>query len=330
MKKIFILALVLLGLALSSCAPKAREAESFAMNTIVRQTVYSANEDITQKVNEIINGLDQSLSRSVESSDIYKINTSSAGAQVEVAEETATLLARCLQEARASDGAYNPALGSLIKLWGFGSGNEKVPAAAEIEKALKNCNYNNVEVKGTSVTKQGEQIDLGGSAKGYALDILRDMLKANGVESALVSIGGSILAMGEKPAGKWKIGIRDPEGGEYDSLGTIELKDICVSTSGAYERGFTEDGVYYHHILDTKTGYPANSDLVSVTVAGQDGLQTDIYSTALFVLGLEKGLELAEDVELAALFVTKKQEVYKTAAFDELNFELTGEEYSLA
>ena len=194
---------------------------------------------------------------------------------------------------------------------GFGTEDAHVPSETELASALDQADYRTVTLSGNTVNTGGAMLDLGGVVKGYALDRAAENLKANGVQSAIISFGGSIYAVGEKPDGSsYKVGIRDPEGGENDYMATIELNGRFVSTSGTYERGFSEDGVYYHHVLDPATGFPVDNGLVAVTVLSDSGIRSDIYSTALLVMGAEKGAVFAEEHGIDAVSYTHL-DVYK-------------------
>ena len=180
-----------------------------------------------------------------------------------------------------------------------------LPDAGDIESALSYIDYNRLAVDGDTVTaEQGTKVDLGAVGKGAACDAAREVLAARGVKGAVVSVGGSVLAYGRRNAAgdKWRIAVRHPR--EADSyLGIITLDEGCVSTSGDYEKYFEKDGVRYHHLLDPATGYPAESDLISVTVVCKSGLLSDALSTACFVLGSAHGTALVEAFDAGAVFV---------------------------
>ncbi len=311
MKRAFV-ALVACALFLAGCAPVPVTSESYAMNTICTQTLYA--EAGALQVNDIrINELERTLSKTMEGSDVWLLNHE-GGASVQT--DTEAVLARSLELAKQTGGAFDPAIGALIDAWGFGTGEERVPSAQEITALLQKPDYTAVSMNGDEVQTGGAQIDLGGSAKGYALDALRSELDRQGISSGLVSLGGSIYARGKKPNGdEWRVGIRDPLGSEADYVATLELVDECISTSGAYERGFEADGKYYHHIIDPKTGYPAQSGLLSVSVVGERGIDTDIYSTALFVMGLNAGKAFAEQNSINAIFITEDKRIIATDGF---------------
>ena len=219
-------------------------------------------------------------------------------------EVLADAVTACRAVSAASDGAFDITVGALTKLWDFDGGGV-LPDVGDIESALPYIDYNRLTVDGDTITTDaGTQIDLGAVGKGAACDAVRDVLAARGVSGAVVSVGGSVLAFGRRNAAgdKWRIAVRHPR--DADSyLGVITLAEGCVSTSGDYEKYFEKDGVRYHHLLDPATGYPAKSDLVSVTVVCKSGLLSDALSTACFVLGEARGRALALAFGAGAVFV---------------------------
>ncbi len=319
MKKVALLVFAMVLFFAYGCAPKPAETEEFfAMNTICTQTLYGGGKELIQKNKDSIVRLEKKLSKTIEGSDVWKINHATQ-AGVEVDAETANLLGECLKMFEKTDGAFHPALGAVTSLWGFGTGDETVPQASEIDKLLAIAGTPEkpaVTMQENIVYTNGAQVDLGGAVKGYALDVLRKNIQQDGGGAALVSLGGSIYAHGTKPDGKeWTIGIRNPQGSAADYVCSLTLEDECISTSGAYERGFTQDGVYYHHIIDPQTGFPAESGLLSVSVVDQSGLYTDILSTALFVMGLEKGMAFAEQNGYSVVFITEDKQIVTTKNF---------------
>jgi thiamine biosynthesis lipoprotein len=322
-----ILAAVVISIALSGCAKKPVQQESFAMDTIITQTIYGS-EDILAQANEKISGIEAALSKTIPDSDISKINHA-GGMDTEVSDMTVQVINAALEAARKTDGAFSPALGALMYQWGFGTEVQLPPSQANIERALGSSDYNDIHVNENIVNAGNAQIDLGGIAKGYALDEIKQVLDSGGVEDALIVLGGSVYARGAKPDGEaWTVGVRDPFAESADYSCTLELKDECVSTSGIYERGFEYEGVYYHHILDPATGMPVNNGLVSVSVVSESGIDTDIYSTALFVMGLENGKKFAQENGLGAIFITSDQKIYLTEGFGH-GFALTNTDYEV-
>ncbi|MBC5648282.1 FAD:protein FMN transferase [Christensenella tenuis] len=331
MKRIFSILLAVCCLfAFTSCAPVQKTSEIFAMDTFITQTVYTDNGDILRQTNEITRRLEDEMSRTIETSDVCRLNAA-PGQDVEISDETAEVLKISLKAAADTGGAFSPALGSVIAAWGFGTENARVPEEAELASALAAADYRTVTLDGNTANTGGAQIDLGGAVKGYALDKAAENLKAGGVKSAIISFGGSIYAIGKKPDGNsYKIGIRDPQGSENDYMATIVLDGKFVSTSGTYERGFTEDGTYYDHVLDPQTGYPVDNGLVAATALCDSGILSDIYSTALLVMGAEKGIAFAEEHGVDAFFLTGDKQVVTTDGFAEkYGLTITNREYSL-
>jgi thiamine biosynthesis lipoprotein len=299
----------------AGCSIEAQSGESYVMNTICAQTVYGENaRSVIAANNRLLSEIEGAMSRTMEGSDVYRVNH--ADGAVDVAPETLHVLSVAGEVERITGGAYNPRLGALAEAWNFGTGEERVPGGEAALALAERARGSAAAVDGTSVTLESALLDLGGCVKGYALDALRESMDEQNVRSALVSVGGSIYARGVKPDGRrWSVGIRDPLGGAVDYVSALTLEDECVSTSGAYERGFERDGVYYHHILDPMTGYPVQSGLLSVSIVDRNGLLTDLYSTALFVMGLEDGMALAVEQGIDAVFITEDRQIVTTPGF---------------
>ena len=179
----------------------------------------------------------------------------------------------------------------VVRAWGFTTGNYRVPEAGELRELLDRVDYNRVSLEGGTLTlPAGTEIDLGAVAKGYAGDQVMASLKAQGVSSAIIELGGNVQALGSKPDGSpWRVAVHAPDGSGY--AGVLEIRDQAVVTSGGYERYFEEDGETYWHIIDPATGYPAKSGLASVTVVSESGVEADALSTSLFVMGRERAAE---------------------------------------
>ncbi|OGW72823.1 MAG: hypothetical protein A3J72_00400, partial [Nitrospirae bacterium RIFCSPHIGHO2_02_FULL_40_19] len=215
-----------------------------------------------------------------------------------------------------TNGAFDITIGSVTTLWDF---HEKIkPENRKIKERLPLVNYKNIilDKKSSSVylKKKGMLIDPGGITKGYAADKAVEALKREGIKSGLVSISGDIKAFGLKPDSKpWKIGIRNPraENKEDEIMATIEVTDMAISTSGDYERYFIIDGKRYHHILNPRTGYPAD-ECRSVSIIAKDGSITDPFSTGIFILGAEKGIKLLEEMGIDGIIVDKNGKIHTT------------------
>lgn len=233
-------------------------------------------------------------------SKLQALNCNAGQGPAPVDKELFDLIDTSLRFARLTSGAFDPAMGPISRLWGFSGDDPTVPDPAEIKAELPYVAWEKIRTDpathSVTLPLQGMALDLGGIAKGYALDRSAAVLKKMGVPSALVNAGGDIVAVGSKSPGKpWRIGIqhpRDPKG----ILAVIQLQDKVVVTSGDYERFIEKDGKRYHHILDPQTGYPAQG-VESVTVIASDGVTADALATAAFVAGPEKGLNLLEKQE---------------------------------
>lgn len=299
----------------SGCSLESKyDCEFFAMDTVMTINAYGSNSEIAVKaVQNEINRLDKLLSVQKENSEIFKLNQSK---KMTVSEDTLTLITRSKEIYTLTDGAFDISCEPLTREWGFYSGFEnKVPSQKAIETALEGVGAEHIKIKDSTVTlDDNTSLDLGGIAKGYASHKAAEILKDNGVTSALMSLGGNVRAIGSKPDGEsWSVAVTDPDDNSK-SIGTLKISDKAVVTSGGYQRYFEENGQTYHHIIDTKTGYPADSGLKSATIVSDDDALADALSTALFVMGLEKSEEFySENSSLfGAVFITDKGEIYVT------------------
>lgn len=309
----------------------------FIFDTVVNVKIYD-NRATRQHFNEIealLKDIDSKISRTLESSEIYQVNVNSGKSAVKVSLETFELVTKALDYAKRTDGKFNPAIGNLVTLWNIGHEGAKVPDADLIEAAKTLSDYRLIELdKDTQeiyLQKEGMAIDLGSIGKGYAADAIYDYLQEQGFNSAIIDLGGNIYAMGQKPGGKtWNIGIQDPDKERGNPIGTIQVTDKTVVTSGIYERFFIEDGKLYQHILDPGTGYPVDNGISSVTIVTKHSTDADALSTTLFVLGIEDGLKFIEDTpDTEALFISKEQRLYATSGFNDL-LNKTNDNYTFA
>ena len=295
MKRSWFLIVLCLPLLLCGCAQKSAEREFFAMDTVMQLRAYGpAAEDALAQAEAEIYRLEGVLSCRDEQAALARLNETGGGT---AGEETAALLQTALTLCEQTGGAYDPALGALSEAWGFSTGAYRVPEPDALAEAMQSSGAGLVQLDGISVTlTNGAQLDLGGIAKGYAADLLRAQLEKEGVTSATLDLGGDVFVMGRKTDGSdWRIAVKDPADTE-SYLGIVSAADKFIVTSGVYERYFEENGVRYHHILDPKTGCPAESGLVSVTVLCENGAWADALSTACFVLGPDGALALRDDL----------------------------------
>lgn len=306
-------AALVLGLLLSlpaGCQVEDVEEESriFAMDTVMTLTYHgqdreSGREAIEEGVAAVYE-LEDLLSATAPDSEISALNE--AG-QAHLSPDTAQLLSAALELCALTGGALDITAYPAVEAWGFTTGEYRVPNQAELEELGDHIDYTRVSLDQESASlPDGMKLDLGAVAKGYTADRLAKLAQERGITSALLDLGQStILALGAKPDGSpWRIGIQDPQGEGY--LGVLELEGQAMGTSGGYQRYFERDGVRYWHIIDPATAAPARSGLLSVTVVSPSGLACDGLSTALFVMGLERGTQFWRDhpeLEFEALFI---------------------------
>lgn len=242
-----------------------------------------------------VDRLNSVLSEWRDGTDISKVNAAAGKTPVAVGPDAYATVAEGLEIGKASEGAFDITVGALWGAWDFKWENPKIPTAAELAPRLALIDYRRVQLDPNAHTvfldRPGMKLAVGGIAKGYAVDQVSKLLKAKGYPHHLVVVGGEVYASGTRGSRKWHVGIRDPRG--TASYGYVELQDEALSTSGNYERFFVRGGVRYHHILVPSTGQPARG-LASVTVLARRSTEADGLSTAIFVLGKERGLALAQ------------------------------------
>lgn len=325
--------------SLTSCSSQA-ESEPFvnstiAMGTVISTSLYSEDDDVSKSavtdINKMINDLDRNkLSRNNDSSEIGKLNKEKKAA---VSDITLDCIRTCLSVSEKCYGLFDITVGDLSSLWGIGTENARLPSKEEIDGVIKDIDYFRIMIDGSNVTIGDVQdLDLGAVGKGLACDEARKLLSKTEVTGGTVSVGGSVLVYGKNPNkedGSFSVGIRDPFGAESDYIGVINTDECCISTSGDYEKVLEVDGKKYHHILNPKTGYPAESNVTSVTVVSESGILTDALSTACFILGYSQdSLELLEAFDAQAVFITKEKKVFYTSGLaDKLN--ITDENFAV-
>lgn len=315
---------------------------NIGMGTVVVQSLYSADTEEAQSavscIGKLINDLDtKRLSWREEGSDVYHLNHEHSSY---VDYTTFDCISQCFEVSSKCNGFFDITVGKLSTLWGIGTEDARVPEGTEISEAVGTIDYKQVALlpdgKGSFLVETGEEqmIDLGAVGKGLACDKIRDYLEETDIRGGTVSVGGSILAYGKNPSskdGSWNIGIRDPLGGDSDYIAVLNCGSCCISTSGDYEKVlYGEDGKKYHHILNPKTGYPAESNVMSVTVVADSGLITDALSTACFILGWsDDSQELLKEYHAEAVFIGKDKQVHITSGLQG-KVTMTGDSYEAA
>ena len=269
----------------------AQNLDVFAMNTYMSMKAYGDNaQKALDDSKELIMRLESELSVTDEGSCIYELNKTGKGT---VTDSAAALINKAIEIGDRTGGALDITLYPVLKEWGFTTEDYHIPEDKILADLLSAVDYKSISISGNEVTlPENVQIDLGALAKGYTSDSIMEQMSADGVDSAIVSLGGNVQAIGGKPDGSaWKVSVRDPFAPVTDMC-IVEIKDKAVITSGNYERFFTgDDGKNYWHIIDPADGYPADNGLVSTTVIGDSGLECDALSTAFFVAGKDEAVE---------------------------------------
>lgn len=261
--------------------------ELFAMDTFMTFTAYGwESESAVEEAVREVQRLDALLSTGNPSSEVSRINASGGG---ELSEDSRILLKRALEIYKETGGLFDPTVYPLMQLWGFPTREYHVPTKTELKETLSLTDASRVQYDGVTVTLgEGQKIDFGGIAKGYTSARLMEIFRSHGIESGMVYLGGNVQTIGKKPDGtRWQIGIQNPDSDQGAVLAVVEAEDQAVITSGGYERYFEEDGNTYIHIIDPRTGYPADGDLKSVTVVSADGTLADALSTSLYIMGYD-------------------------------------------
>ncbi len=312
MKRILSLHLILALLALCGCESRAENTDTrFLLDTLVSltaETDFGTLDDAFEYCSEY----EKLLSRTISSSEISKINNSEDFC--EVSEDTAEIVEKGLYYSEISGGRFDITICPVSSLWDFENG--VVPERNEIAEALKNVDYERVLIEENKILAKDTDIELGAVAKGYIADKLLGFLKGKGVKNGIINLGGNVIVFGEKYRDVY---IRNPFKTDENIL-TLSVKNRSVVTSGTYERAFKKDGIKYHHILDSSTGYPAESDLVSATVISENSADGDALSTCCILMGLKEAKELIENTpETEAVFITEDEKVYITRGLKQEN-----------
>ncbi len=324
MKKILslILCCILLGLTLIGCQAATQEPISqtgFAFDTVITIKLYdSTDTTILTECFALCAKYENLFSATLEGSDIWNINHAN-GQAVTVSADTIALLSETLTYCEMTDGVLDLTLRPVSALWDFSGqiaaapDSYYIPTADELSALMTHVDYRNVHILENNqiqITDTKTQIDLGFIAKGFIADRLKEYLLSQGVNSALIDLGGNILTVGCKPDGtEFLVGVKRPYGN--DAIATKPIMDSSMVSSGCYERYFEQDGIQYHHILDSSTGYPIHNDLLGVTILSESSTMGDAYSTYCYILGFDKGMEFINSQEnVEAIFITKDYQLH--------------------
>ena len=342
LKKMNIILLAALLMALAGCsraggkAPEPVMGDGYYLDTICTISIYrmadgqgevKAAADMSDEANAVISeafdlcsDLESKISRTRKDSDISRLNNAK-GEWVDVSEDTRELLQKGIEYSDSSGGSFDITVGGVTEQWDFHApeGKAKIPDAEALAEAVKHINYRNIVIEGNKVrlTAPETKLDLGGIAKGYIGDRMSELLESKGVVSAVINLGGNVICIGGKTdEDDFAIGVETPFSDRKEIIGKIDARDKTLVTSGVYERQIEVDGKKYHHILDTKTGWPVGTDLDAVTLIADKGHSGDIdaLSTICLILGADEGMKLIEGQDgIEGVFVLSDGDIRTTS-----------------
>lgn len=271
--------------------------------------------DVRSGVEERLETVNRLMSNWKSDSDVSRFNILVNADAIEVDPHTAVVVRRALEIAGETEGAFEPTLGPLIELWGFGAKGATVtfPSDADIEKTAENVGYQHLTLDKQTLgkSKGGVQLNLSALAKGYAVDLVHDWLVEQGHQHFLVNVGGDGRVKGLNASNKpWRMAIEAPDSARIQGIYTItEITDVAMATSGDYRIFFEHEGVRYSHLIDPRTGRPIPSQITSVSIIAPDCMTADAYATALSVLSPEEGIALVEKTPDVECFLIIRDEV---------------------
>ncbi|MBR4073663.1 MAG: FAD:protein FMN transferase [Clostridia bacterium] len=307
MKKIISLQLMLVLMLLCGCTENRENTDTkFMLDTVVSLTA-DCDDETLKKAFDLCEGYEKLFSPSVEDSDVYRLN--SHNTPVTVSDETVSVVERALYYGELSSGKFDITIYPVSRLWNFN--DQIIPDRKEIAAALRNVDYHSISVGKSTVDLNGRQIDLGGIAKGYIADRTVELFKEENVPYGIVNLGGNVKVFGERQT---LIGIRKPFS-ENELSAEIMLKNKSIVTSGVYERYIkTENGEFYHHILDPETGFGVDTDLYSASVVCDSALDADALATVCILMGKAKASKLIENIpDTEAVFIDNKHKISYTS-----------------
>lgn len=296
------------------CSQKSEEKTIFAMDTVMTLKAYGKNAAAAlDEAQQEIYRLDRIFDRRE-----GEVNQLDFMSEAEVEDDVAQVIKKALEISEETDGAFDITVAPIMDAWGFYNKEYRVPDKSQIEALLEFCGYENIEINGNTLhSKNGATVDLGGIAKGYTSSRVSEIFSKHGIKSGIISLGGNVETVGKRPDNReWTVAISNPDNpAEY--IGTVSSQNNAVITSGDYQRFFEADGQKYHHILNPKDGYPVENGLRSVTVISSDSARADALSTALFVMGMEKGVEHWKKCnDFGAIFVSADGKISVTENID--------------
>ena len=315
--------------------PKPIRQTELALGTVCSVSLFDSDEKaLLPAAFSLISQLESKISKNILDSEISTLNRNAGVSPVVLSEPVFQLLTIAHKFSILSGGMFDVTIDPVVELWGIGTDHAAVPTRDKLEHAVGLVDYRKVVLdpaKSSAFLPEKElAIDLGGIAKGYIADRVKDFLAASGSRGGIIDLGGNILVFGDKPDGSdFRIGIQDPFGGRGSAIGVVTIREGSLVTSGIYERFFEQDGKRYHHIFDVRTGFPVENSLSGVSILTGESAAGDALSTAVFALGLEKGMALIEKTDGAeAICITKEKEVYISSGLKD-SFTLTDRNFTM-
>lgn len=331
-----IISLILISIFFTGKCEKCEVTKSgYVLGTLINLRAYGKKaEKAINEALQSLNDIDDKMSVFKENSEISRINSKAGVSEEFVSNDTYLVVSKAIEYSKVLEGTFDPTIRPLVKLWSIGTKEEKIPKTYEIEAALKLVSFEDVILNKNNYSimlkNKNQALDVGGIAKGFAADKIRDIFLKHKINQGLIDLGGNIYALGSKEdKSPWKVGIQNPFKSRGEFLGILSVENKSIVTSGNYERYFMKDGKRFHHIIDHKTGYPSESRIISATIISDNSIDGDGLSTGIYILGIEKSLKLIESLSgIDAILVTEDKKIYKTSGINDM-FILTDEEFKL-
>ncbi|MCL2793301.1 MAG: FAD:protein FMN transferase [Spirochaetaceae bacterium] len=313
-----------------------RSVRSWQLGTLVELSVFEGGgSNILRDAVMLISAYEDKLSRTQELSEISMINRNAGISPVKVSDDTFYIISKSLYYSELSNGFFDITIGPLVSLWGIGTAEARVPSVEEINNAISLIDYRKVRLTPSEnlvfLEEKGMEIDLGGIAKGFIADKVFEFFIEAGVKSAIINLGGDIRLLGRRPEGRpFRVGIQNPFAGMGEYLGIYHGENISIVASGVYERFFEEDGVRYHHIFNPNTGFPADNDIMGLSVITAQTADADAVSTFLFMLGARGALEVAERLRgVEVIIITEDKRILLSSGIGD-SFTLLNNDFVIA
>ncbi|MCC5890673.1 MAG: FAD:protein FMN transferase [Alkalibacterium sp.] len=333
-KKVLSLMIPVLSLTLFGCndddsrglADQPYERTEFLLGTVANMRVFNQDgEDAMDKAFDRVKELDEWFSMQNPDSEISEVNRQAGIEPVEVSEEVFYVMERALHFAEESGGSFDPTIGAVTSLWGIGQEYAAVPDQDELDAAVAVVDYQLVELDEDNQTiylqEEGMVLDLGAIAKGYITDEAARVLVEEGVNTAIVDLGGDIVVVGNSTRGEndpWNVGIQNPYGDRGDIIGMVPVSDRAIVTSGIYERLVRDGDDEYHHLMNPDTGYPFENNISGISIIADNAMDADAIANIAFSLGVEEGLDYINGLEgVEVIYTTNDLEVFVSEGITE-------------